>query len=111
MNTEMYSSPYRKRKWMFFLLIIPLVVLAFSYLVMFLWNAILPEVVHVNPITYWQAMGLLVLSRLLFGGFGFRGNHHHHHVEKAREIREKWKGMSEEEKAQFKEEWRNRCNR
>ena len=40
---------------------------------MALWNAILPEVVDAKPLSYWQALGLLLLSRILFGGFRFGG--------------------------------------
>ena len=35
-----------------------------------LWNWLLPELFGFPPITFWQALGLLALSRILFGGFG-----------------------------------------
>jgi len=41
-----------------------------AFAVMFLWNSILPSLVHVGMINYWQSLGLLVLSRLLFGSGG-----------------------------------------
>ena len=47
---------------------------AFTGVVMLLWNSILPIVLHAGMITFWQAAGLLVLARLLFGGF--KGRHH-----------------------------------
>jgi len=60
---------------------IPLVILlgigamaAFSGVVMLLWNNILPGVLHAGMITFWQAAGLLLLARLLFG-FRGRGRH------------------------------------
>jgi hypothetical protein len=34
-----------------------------------LWNGVLTEVVGVKTVTYWQALGILVLARILFGGF------------------------------------------
>lgn len=43
--------------------------------VMYLWNAILPELFGWKTITFWQALGLLALCRILFGGFG--GGHGH----------------------------------
>jgi hypothetical protein len=57
------------------------VALFFGLLVMLLWNAILPGVAGVRPVTYWQAVGLLVLVRILVGGFsrGVHGHHGHHH--------------------------------
>ncbi len=66
---------------------IPLFILIFAALVgatMLLWNALLPAIFGVVAITYWQALGLLVLGRLLFGGFGKMGHgmrhfgHRHH---------------------------------
>jgi len=47
-------------------------VAVFSFIVMSLWNAILPAVIGVKLISFWQALGILVLSKILFGGFGGR---------------------------------------
>ena len=79
-----------------------------SYIVMSLWNAILVTVLHVSLITFWQALGILVLSKILFGGFrGHCGGHKGSHWKN--EMKEKWQGMSEEEREKIKQEWRNRC--
>lgn len=51
------------------LLFFAAVALGFGYAVMRLWNAILPAVAAVHPLSYWQAVGLLVLCRILIGGF------------------------------------------
>ncbi len=40
-----------------------------------LWNGLLPGIFGWRPITFWQALGLLVLCRILFGGFGGHGHH------------------------------------
>lgn len=101
----------KKKKWM----ILPIVLLAiagFSAIVMLLWNAILPSVLHVTVIDFWQAMGILVLSKILFGGFrggggGFRGSMHNKAKWKA--MQEKMAAMTPEEREQFKSEWRSRC--
>ena len=38
--------------------------------VMYLWNWLIPEIFTGGPvITYWQALGLMVLAKILFGGF------------------------------------------
>jgi hypothetical protein len=62
---------YKRRFGMF-----PLMALAAALVlgaaVRWLWNAILPALLNVNPISYWQAVGLLVLCRILFGNFGGR---------------------------------------
>ena len=45
----------------------------FGFIVMSLWNWILPPVTGWHPISYWQALGLLVLSKILFGSFRAHG--------------------------------------
>lgn len=40
----------------------------FTALVMYLWNWLMPEIFGLTSITFWQALGLLVLSKILFGG-------------------------------------------
>jgi hypothetical protein len=62
------------------LLIAPLAILGMllfvavgGALVMLLWNWLLPRLFAWPEITFWQALGLLALCRILFGGFGFRG--------------------------------------
>ncbi len=80
----------------------------FSGAVMLLWNAVLPDVTGVHAVTYWQAMGILVLSKILFGGFrGMHnhGRHHHHHL--GRDLKEKWMQMDPEERKKMTEEMRN----
>lgn len=91
-----------KRRRYFFFLLIPLFFGAMAAVVMGLWNAILPVLFPVTALTYWQALGLLVLCRILFGGFSPRKGGPPAH------IREKWLNMDPEQKKRFKEEWRNR---
>ena len=54
--------------------------LVLGVVVQWLWNWLMPDIFGLNPISYWQAFGLLFLAKLLFGGFG----HHHpsHHLKK-----------------------------
>lgn len=102
-------NPNRKKRWYLFLLLVPVLFLALAFVVMFLWNAILPDVVHAGTITYWQSLGLLALCRILFGGFGHRGNHKDHPFARSRELREKWSQMNDEERQKFRQEWKDRC--
>lgn len=103
---EMYfNRKHRAAKIVFLVLIVgPLAVLAFGGAVMYLWNAILPAVLGVSVISFWQAVGLLVLCKILFGSMGGgrkpwrRGGPPHH-------LKEKFMNMSDEEKAAFKEQW------
>jgi hypothetical protein len=71
-----------------------------GYLVMTLWNAVLPTVTGLHAITFVQAVGLLVLSRILFGGlrgWGRRGGHW-----RAR-MQARWQQMSPEERERFRD--------
>jgi len=94
-----------KRNPLFILIPIALF-FAVGGIVMLLWNGLLPEIFGLKSITYWQALGLFLLSRILFGNFGF-GNKKPPFVNS--NFREKMMNMTNEERQQFKEEWRNRC--
>ncbi|MFZ4057544.1 MAG: hypothetical protein ACOYKE_05370 [Ferruginibacter sp.] len=105
----MYTPSSFKNRKPFFLLLIPIFILGVGAIVMFLWNAILPEVIGVKSISYWQAMGILILSKILFGGMGFGNKSKHLPPFANNAIKEKWMQMTDEEKAQFKNEWKSRC--
>jgi hypothetical protein len=97
-----------------FRIFIPLAIVAFvalfSFIVMNLWNGILVGVLHVGAINFWQALGILVLSKILFGGFAGPWRGHNYRAHKWRkEVVEKWKTMTPEEREQFKQQFRNRC--
>lgn len=85
------------------ILFIPLIVLAFigfGYVTMLLWNSLMPVIFKLPDITFWQAIGLLILFRLLFGmGHGHHGNWHNRY--RSRRFREKWEKMSPEERERF----------
>lgn len=70
---------------------------AVSALVMLLWNALLPDIFGVKTIGFLQALGLLILSKILFGSFGGRGMFGRH----GRELRERWMMMSPEQREAF----------
>lgn len=56
------------------LLFLTIIVAGFGNAVLHLWNALMPEIFGLRPITFWQALGLISLSWILFGGLGmFRG--------------------------------------
>jgi hypothetical protein len=80
------------------ILIFLAIIALFSLAVMFLWNTLLPRIFGLPAITYWQAAGLLILARILFGGTGggnFRRTGHKN------VFRDKWSGMSETERETF----------
>jgi hypothetical protein len=83
-----------------FLVIAILAVAIFGFFVMSLWNWLGPAVFGLHPITYGQALGLLVLSKILFGGFRGRpggGGHWR------RRMHERWQQMTPEERAKFRQ--------
>lgn len=84
-----------------------LALLAFGGLVMLLWNAILPELLNTKRISYWQAVGLLVLSKILFSSFR-PGERSRRHFGPGERLREKFKNMSPEERQKFRQEWKER---
>lgn len=98
----------QKKIKIFFIVIIAC--LAFSAAVMWLWNAILPEVlVGVKTITFLQALGILVLSKILFGGFRGGGGWAAHKRGRWMEMQQKMAAMTAEEREKFKSEWKSRC--
>lgn len=107
-----FNNGYKRspmRLFFGFLIMGSILVLLAGGVVMYLWNAILPSAAHFGTLTYWQAVGLLILCRILFGNFGKRGGGGRSFEGKTRMWREKWMGMSEEERQQFKEQWQKRC--
>lgn len=99
-------------KGLMMLMMIILIMAVMGGIVMFLWNAIIPDVTGFKPLTFWQAVGLLALFKILFGGFG--GNRNRWNKKKRRvknRWREKWMNLSDEEREQAKEKWKNYCDR
>lgn len=76
----------------------------FSFIVFSLWNELMPVIFHLPVITFWQAVGLLILSKIFFGGFrggfggGFGGRWRH-------KMQQRWMDMTPEERERFKQEW------
>jgi hypothetical protein len=79
-----------------------------SVVVMLLWNSLVPALFHGPPLEYWQALGLLLLSRILFGGLRGRGWHGHW---RQRMWRERWENMTPEERDRLREQFQRRCGR
>ncbi len=79
---------------------------AFGFVVMNLWNWLAPVLFGGRTVTFWQAVGLLVLSRILFGGWhGGPG----HRI--SGRMLERWAEMTPEERERFRQGWRGGCGR
>ena len=102
----MKDHSHAKCRWL-----IPFAVLgfaaAFTYAVYALWNGVLVNVVAVKAITYWQALGLLALAKILFSGFPSRRGHCGSHW-KARMMERHWHSMDPEQREKMRQEMRQR---
>jgi hypothetical protein len=92
------------------ILLAAVVLVVVTYAVMYLWNWLVPTLIGWKSIDFLQAMGLLVLTRLLVGFRGFGGWHRHHHAHWRGRMHERWAQMTPEEREKFKEGMRGRCN-
>lgn len=97
-----------RKKWLYRAPLILLIVIAavalFGWIVQHLWNWLIPAIVGWHAINFWQAVGLLLLSKILFGGFRGRGGANWRH-----RMGERWGKMSPEEREKFRQAMRGRC--
>jgi hypothetical protein len=98
-----------RRKWFYkipgIILLVIAAVAVFGLIVQHLWNWLIPAIVGWHAINFWQAVGILLLSKILFGGFrGGRGGMHWRH-----RMAERWEKMSPEEREKFGRGMRGRC--
>ncbi|MGE0814023.1 MAG: hypothetical protein AB7O28_18565 [Vicinamibacterales bacterium] len=107
----------RRIKFLLLALVVPPLFLLFialgGWVVMLLWNWLLPPLFGVSAVTFWQALGLLALCRILFGGFSARGSggsHVRHRMRQrmADRMSEKWDSMTPEERERARRGLRGR---
>jgi hypothetical protein len=80
-----------------------------SFVVMSLWNQLIPSLFSGPSVSFWQAAGLLVLTRILVGGFrghggppwGGRHRHWRNHMS------ERWESMTPEERERLREKFKH----
>jgi hypothetical protein len=105
----MMRNMTRLRKWYFAAPLALVALTAFvsvgGWTVTLLWNWLVPPLFGLRTVTFWQALGLLVLCRILFGGFG---GHSHHRPS----LRDRWMArhdhMSPEERERLRQSMRER---
>ena len=73
----------------------------------YLWNWVVPGIFGWSLINYWQALGLFVLSKILFKGFVFNGGHRGGWG--SYRWKKKWETMSPEDRERFKQKMREKC--
>ncbi len=103
----MENNWVKRNKWIFF--VAPLALAVFIWIggevVMHLWNWLLPALFGWRQVTFWQALGLLALCRILFGGCGGHGsNGNKSHCPKDK----RWEGMTPEDREKFRQDMRAR---
>jgi hypothetical protein len=104
-----------KKRWYLFIPLILAGFVAFGFFTMYLWNWLMPAIFHLPELTFWQTLGLMLLSRLVLGGFGGHAKHGRYHCR--RNMHKKWEHMTPEEREQFREHihmhqapWAHRCD-
>jgi hypothetical protein len=109
-----------RRRWLFIvpaaLLGMVLFTLIGGEVVRLLWNWLLPPLFGWRQISFWQALGLLALCRILFGGFGLQGGSRSNSGIRRRmadrmadRVVERWEQMTPEERDRFRQRIRERC--
>jgi hypothetical protein len=99
-------SPFFIRKkdeprWIFVLKIAGVVLLGiigfvalailFGYIVMWLWNWLMPGLFGLKTITFWQGVALVILARIIFGSFCHKSGSHYHRPRRfPKHSRQKW---------------------
>jgi hypothetical protein len=71
-----------------------------GFVTMLLWNWLMPALFGLARVGFWQALGLVVLSRVLFGGFRHHGWHRHHWRGR---LLARWEQMTPEEREKLRE--------
>jgi len=106
-----------RKRWIF---VVPLAILGILVfvaigggVVLLLWNWLLPPMFGWNQLTFWQALGMLVLCRILFGGFGMSGSGRSNIRRRVEErvterVAERWECMTPEERERFRQRMRER---
>ncbi len=94
-------------RWKKLIFIAPLAILGLllfmaigGEIVLQLWNWLLPPLFGWPQITFWQALGLLALCRILFGGFGRHGSGRSNF---RRRMEERCESMTPEERERFRQ--------
>jgi hypothetical protein len=96
----------RVLKGLMFAVLATAAIALFGFVVMSLWNWLTPALFGWHVITFWQALGLLILCKILFGGFrgGPSGRKHWQ-----RRTIERWERMTPEEREKFRQGMQSRC--
>jgi hypothetical protein len=108
-NLRKHEGLNMRKRWYFIAPAAILGILLFAFLggelVLHLWNWLLPPLFGWRQITFWQALGLLALCRILFGGFGRHGSGRPNF---RRRMKDRCGSMTPEEREKFRQAMRER---
>lgn len=97
----------RFAKWFIIgIIAVSIFAVGFGEAVLHLWNWLMPALFGLRPISYWQALGLLGLCWILFGG---QRGWMRPHMGRGRYMRARWEHMTPEEREKFRAGMRARC--
>lgn len=98
-----------RKKFIWMPILFVLMGFAITAVVMYLWNWLMPALFGLSIITFWQALGVLILSKILFGGhWGKRGHCCHggySHQAWKEKFKSKWQTMSESDRKKWEEKF------
>ena len=86
-----------------FVVLALIVVGGMGWAVLHLWNWLMPEVFGLRAVSFWQAVGLMALSWILFGGPGWMGPRSPRRYAYSRGDWQRWQQMTPEQRAAFRE--------
>lgn len=92
------------------ILLFLLMFMLISFVLMLLWNWLMPGVFGFAMINYYQALGLLLMSKILFGGEGFYFKRKWKNAW-GMHMQRKMESMSPEERELFRKKWEERCGK
>src|SRR5438874_6509089 len=110
-NLRKHEELNMRPRWKRLIWMAPLAILAMALfvfiggeIVMHLWNWLLPSLFGWRQITFWQALGILALCRILFGGLGWRGSARSNLRRRMEErMAKRWEHMTPEERERFRQ--------
>jgi chromate transport protein ChrA len=105
-HKERAMKGYRILKAVKILVLVVVASAVIGFVVKALWNGLVPQIFGGPLITYWQAVGLFLLSKILLGGFHGHGGGGRGHWRE--EMKARWETMSEEEREKFRAGMRGR---
>lgn len=90
--------------------VIVVVAVVFAWVFLYLWNWLIPELFNGPVLTIWQALGLLILSKMIFGGFGHHKNKWHKHSGWGNKWKDRCANLSDEDRNKWKSHFMHKWN-